>query len=131
MYNGYYGQFMYNELFFHDGETGQIIAPVLCPRNSHSNKWYVAILKRILNKIKEQFTDIKIIIRADRGFSGSAFYKLACYYNLKYAIGQASNKVLKRKVFRVTNAVTHLYVSQNPGINPNSVIQKWKAQVKG
>ena len=28
MYNGYYGQFMYNELLFHDGETGQIILPV-------------------------------------------------------------------------------------------------------
>ena len=25
MFNGYYGQFMLNELFFHDGETGQII----------------------------------------------------------------------------------------------------------
>ena len=48
MFNGYYGQFMYNELFFHDGETGQIILPVLRPGNSHSNKWYVSILKRIL-----------------------------------------------------------------------------------
>lgn len=113
MYNGYYGRFMYNELFFHDGETGQIIAPVLRPGNSHSNKWYVAILKRILNKIKEQYPDIKITIRADSGFSGPAFYKLACDYNLKYAIGQASNEVLKRRVSRIANAVTHLYVSQN------------------
>lgn len=51
LFNGYYGQFMYNELFFHDGETGQIILPVLRPGNSHSNKWYVAILKRIIKKI--------------------------------------------------------------------------------
>jgi hypothetical protein len=50
MFNGYYGHFMYNELFFHDGETGQIIVPVLRPGNSHSNKWYVSILKRILKK---------------------------------------------------------------------------------
>ena len=35
MFNGYYGQFMYNELFFHDGEIGQIILPVLRPSNSH------------------------------------------------------------------------------------------------
>ena len=26
MFNGYYGQFMYNELFFHNGERGQITA---------------------------------------------------------------------------------------------------------
>ena len=37
MFNGFYGQFMYNELFFHDGETGQIILPVLRPGNSYSN----------------------------------------------------------------------------------------------
>jgi predicted transposase YbfD/YdcC len=35
MFNGYYGQFMLNELFFHDGETGQIILPVLLPGNIH------------------------------------------------------------------------------------------------
>ena len=50
MFNGYYGHFMYNELFFHDGETGQIIVPVFRPGNSHSNKWYVAILKRVVRK---------------------------------------------------------------------------------
>ena len=29
MFNGYYGHFMYNELFFHDGQTGQIIVALL------------------------------------------------------------------------------------------------------
>lgn len=113
MFNGYYGHFMYNELFFHDGQTGQIIVPVLRPGNSHSNKWYVGILKRILIKIKEKYPDIEITIRADSGFSGSEFYKLADEFSLKYAIGQASNEVLKRKVSRPVNAVNHLFVSQN------------------
>lgn len=113
MFNGYYGHFMYNELFFHDGQTGQIIVPVLRPGNSHSNKWYVAILKRILVRIKEKYPNIEITIRADSGFSGSEFYKLADDFSLKYAIGQASNEVLKRKVSRATNAVTHLFVSKN------------------
>ncbi len=113
MFNGYYGQFMYNELFFHDGETGQIIVPVLRPGNSHSNKWYVAILKRVLIKIRKLRPDIEIVIRADSGFSGPAFYKLADTFKLKYAIGQASNEVLKRRVSRSVNAVSHLFVSKN------------------
>lgn len=29
IFNDFYKQFMYNELFFHDGETEQIIRPVL------------------------------------------------------------------------------------------------------
>ena len=113
MFNGFYDQFMYNELFFHDGETGQIIVPILRPGNSHSNKWYVAILDRVLIKIKEKYPDIEIIIRADSGFSGPAFYKLADKFKLKYTIGQASNEVLKRQISRCVKAVLHLFVSNN------------------
>ncbi len=112
MFNGYYGQFMYNELFFHDGDTGQIIVPVLRPGNSHSNKWYVSILKRIIIKIREVYPDMKIIIRADSGFCCAPFYKLADIYNLKYAVGLASNAVLKRKTARAKKAVKHLYLNQ-------------------
>ena len=101
MFNGFYGQFMYNELFFHDGNTGQIIVPVLRPGNSHSNKWYVSILKRIVAKIYEVYPEISITIRADSGFSCSAFYLLADTYNLKYAIGLSSNAVLKTKKYKV------------------------------
>ena len=112
MFNGYYGQFMYNELFFHDGETGQIILPVLRPGNSHSNKWYVSILKRILIKIRKQYPDIEITIRADSGFSGPAFYKIADFFDLEYTVGQASNEVLKKEVFSIAQKVLSMYVSK-------------------
>jgi hypothetical protein len=112
MFNGYYGQFMYNELFFHDGETGQIILPVLRPGNSHSNKWYVSILKRILIKIRKQYPDIGITIRADSGFSGPAFYKIADFFDLEYTVGQASNEVLKKEVFSIAQKVLSMYVSK-------------------
>src|SRR5690606_14011038 len=110
MFNGYYGQFMYNELFFHDGETGQIILPVLRPGNSHSNKWYVSILKRILIKIRNQYPDIEITIRADSGFSCPAFYKLADFFDLEYTVGQASNAVLKREVLSASQTVLSMSV---------------------
>ncbi len=90
LYNGYYGQFMYNELLFHDGQTGQIIMPVLRPGNSHSNKWYVSILKRIVKRIRSRYPDIEIIIRADSGFSNAPFYELADEETLLYAVGLAS-----------------------------------------
>lgn len=112
MFNGYYGQFMYNELFFHDGDTGQIILPVLRPGNSHSNKWYVSILKRVITKIRKAYPSIEIIIRADSGFSCAPFYKLADDFELYYAVGLASNAVLKRRVKRAAEAVRHLYLSQ-------------------
>jgi len=112
MFNGYYGQFMLNELFFHDGETGQIILPVLRPGNSHSNKWYVGILKRIVIKIRLSYPEMKIVIRTDSGFSCAAFYELVDAYDLLFATGIASNSILKKRVSRSEKAVKYLYLSQ-------------------
>ena len=112
MFNGYYGQFMLNELFFHDGETGQIILPVLRPGNSHSNKWYVGLLKRIIIKIRASYPEMEIVIRTDSGFSCAPFYELVDEYDLLFVTGQASNAVLKKKVSRAEKAVRHLYLSK-------------------
>jgi len=113
MFNGYYGHFMYNELFFHDGDTGQIIVPVLRPGNSHSNRWYVAILKRVVNRIRAAYPEMEIVIRGDSGFSCAPFYQLADEMNLKFTLGLATNEVLKTKVARAEKAVKHLFVSKD------------------
>ena len=112
MFHGFYGQFMYNELFFHDGQTGQIILPVLRPGNSHSGRWYVGILKRVVARIRARYPGIRIIIRADSGFSCPGFYQLAQAWDLEFVIGLATNAVLKRKAARVERAVSHHYVRE-------------------
>ncbi|MEA3436370.1 MAG: IS1380 family transposase [Thermodesulfobacteriota bacterium] len=96
MYNGYYKQFMYNELLIHDGETGQVILPVLRPGSCHSGRWFVHILTIIVDKIRARFPEKEIIIRADSGFSGAKFYKLAEKKNLKFCIGLTRNERLKK-----------------------------------
>ncbi|HLR25331.1 MAG TPA: transposase [Fodinibius sp.] len=68
---------MYNKLSFHDEHTGQIIVPILRPSNSHSNRWYVVILKQVIQKIRYCCPATEITIRADSGFSRPAFYQLA------------------------------------------------------
>ena len=112
MFNGFYGRFMYNELFFHDGHTGQVIIPILRPGNSHSNKWYVSILKRVVKKIRRAYPGMVITIRADSGFNSPAFYELADQQGLDFVIGLATNAVLKRKTARAEKAVTLHYVQQ-------------------
>lgn len=96
MFNGYYKQYMYNQLLFHDGETGQIILPVLRPGNCHSNRWFVHILSIIVNKIRQRLPDIKILIRADAGFSNPEFYRLAYEKGLFFCIGLTRNERLKK-----------------------------------
>lgn len=92
---------MYSELFFHDGDTGQIIAPVLRPDNSHSNRWYVGILKHVVRAIRARYPDMILTIHGDSGFSCPAFYRLAREYGLYFVLGVAGNAVLKRRTVHV------------------------------
>ena len=113
MFNGYYKQYMYNELLFHDGETAQVILPVLRPGNCHSNRWFVHILSVIVDKIRARFPNMEIIIRADAGFSGAEFYDLAEEKNLLFCIGLASNKRLKKFTEVVEAIVRKTYVDRD------------------
>ena len=112
MYNGYYRQFMYNELLFHDGESGQVILPVLRPGNCHSNRWFVHILSIIVDKIREKFASIEILVRADAGFSNAEFYRLAEEKNLKFCVGLTRNPRLKKFTETAEEVVRTGYLEQ-------------------
>lgn len=109
LFNGFYGQTMFHEMFYHDGETGEIILPVLRPGNVHSNKWFVSILKIIVNKIQDKHPDIQIIIRGDSGFSTPKFYELVEEKNLLFCLGISSNNVLKKQSKTAYNIIERLF----------------------
>lgn len=112
MFHGFYGHFMYSELFFHDGDTGQIIVPVLRPGNSHSSRWYVGILRRVVRAIRARYPHMRITVRGDSGFSCPGFYRLAEEYDLQFVLGVAGNAVLKARTERVADAVRRRHLSQ-------------------
>lgn len=91
LFHGYYWQWMLNQLFYIDGETGQIILPALRPGNVHSNKWNDRFLRAIAKKIRQRFPDIQIIVRADGGFSCPEFYEVTEEQELDFCVGLAGN----------------------------------------
>lgn len=114
LFHAYYHRFIYSELLFHDGETGQVILPVLRPGNSHSNRWFVKILDRIVVKIREKHPNIEIFIRADAGYSGAKFYNYANSENieLKFCVGIAKNDRLKTFTEKLEQQVQTEYVDK-------------------
>ena len=112
LFNGYYGQFMYHQLLFKDGDTGQIILPVLRPGNTHSSRWFVKILERIVDRVQSRFPQIEIIIRADCGFSVPDFYKLVEKKQLKFCVGIAANERLKRFTAKAEKIVRAQYLEK-------------------
>lgn len=112
MFNGYYKQTMYHILVFHDGETGQLILPVLRSGSCHSNKLFVPLLRRIVAKIKSRLPELKIVIRGDCGFSCAPFYKLANEESLKFCLGITTNERLKKHTQLLEARINEEYVSK-------------------
>lgn len=113
LFHGYYWQWMLNELFYIDGETGQMILPVLRPGNVHSSKWNHRFLRIIVNALRARFPDIQIVIRADAGFSGPDFYELVQDLDLDFCIGVASNDRLKEVVRPLYEKIEQEYALHN------------------
>ena len=112
LFNGYYGQFMYHILLFKDGDSGQIILPVLRPGNTHSSRWFVKILGKIVDRIRTRFPEIEIIIRADCGFSVPDFYALADSKGLKFCVGISANERLKKVTAKAEKIVRTQYLEK-------------------
>jgi hypothetical protein len=98
LFNGHHGQFMYNELVFFDGTTGQLILPVLRPGNVHTSRWMPKILSRIVKAIRAVHPYIQIVVRADAGFSNPDFFDLAERYHLEFCMGLRGNQVLNKLI---------------------------------
>lgn len=109
LFNGHHGQFMYNELLFLDGETGQVILPVLRPGNVHTSRWMPKILQRIVRAIREKHPNIEIIIRADAGFSNPDFFNLTKGECLEYCLGLRGNQVLDKIINEKYNEIKNEY----------------------
>lgn len=68
-YHGYYGQYMYHPLVVFDGETGQLVTAILRPGNAHASHEALAILKRIVARLRVAWPEVEIEIQADAGFA--------------------------------------------------------------
>jgi hypothetical protein len=113
LFHGYYWQWMYNELFYLDGETGQVILPVLRPGNVHSSRWNDRFLRRIVAKIRARFPDMAIHLRADAGFSSPAFYEAVDEMDIGFCVGISSNERLKRLIANQVDEVQEEYVKND------------------
>lgn len=72
-YRGYYETDMYFPLLVFD-QDGWLIAAILRPGNHGESQITVAILKRIVQRLREAWPDVEIILRADAGFMSPEIY---------------------------------------------------------
>lgn len=94
-YHGYYGQHMYHPLLIFDGETDQIVGAVLRPGNAHASRGAVAVLKRVVGRLRQEWPGAKVEIRADAGFALPSVYEWCEKEGVGYTIGLVPNSRLE------------------------------------
>jgi hypothetical protein len=94
-YHGYYEQHIYHPLLVFDGESGHLITALLRAGNTHSSNSSVALLKRIVERLRRRWPEAKIEMRADAGFAVPALYDYCEEEDITYTIGLVTNPRLE------------------------------------
>jgi hypothetical protein len=97
-FHGYYEEHMYHPLLVFDGRDGFPLAAVLRPGNAHASEGALAVLKRLVKKLKKAYPGALILFRADAGFAVPALYDyLEGQPETRYVIGFiTNNRVLEK-----------------------------------
>jgi hypothetical protein len=104
-YHGYYGQHQYFPLLIFDGESGFPLAAWLRPGTVHASCGAVESLDAIVQKLRRAWPDVTIVLRGDSGLAVPELYEYCEENSLFYALGYATNEVLKRRTDQLLKTV--------------------------
>jgi hypothetical protein len=94
-YHGYHRQHMYHPLLVFDGDTGHLLMALLRAGNTHASNSSIALLKRIVSRLRGRWPKVKIEMRADAGFAIPAVYDYCEKEGITYTIGLITNARLE------------------------------------
>jgi len=97
-WHGYYDQNQYFPLLVFEGESGLPLGAWLRPGNAHASLGAADVLQEIVDRLRQHWPEIKIIVRGDCGLALPEMYEYCEGADLLYAFGYATNNVLKRLV---------------------------------
>jgi len=129
-FHGYFDQHQYFPLFAFDGATGFPLAAWLRPGAVHASCGAVEALHIIVSHLRAAWPDVVILVRGDTGLAVPALYEYCEREGLLYALGYASNEVLKA---RTENALTdletyyHWYSHREPHVQHFEAIEDYQA----
>jgi hypothetical protein len=97
-FHGYYGQHMYFPVLINEASSGYPLVLQLRAGNTHSGKGVAGILRWLFWRLKRAFPGVRIILRADAGFSLPEILQVCERSQVGYAIGFTRNAVTERKM---------------------------------
>jgi len=113
LFNDYYGSRCYLPLHVYEGLSGKLITSILRPGSRPKGSQIVAILKRLVARIRASWPDTIIVFRGDSHFCAPEVLKFCDTHNIKYCVGLAANAVLNRLAEPLTNEAKAVFAQSN------------------
>lgn len=98
LFNAFHDSYCYMPLHIYEGVSGRLITTVLRPGKRPSGDEVVAILKRVVQRIKEAWPGVGILLRGDSYYSCPSVYEFCEDEGIKFTLGFKSYKPLMEKV---------------------------------
>ena len=85
-FSAYYDEYVYQPLLIFD-QDGDLIASVLQPGKSQGTRPAVAVLKRIIHRLRKKWPGVSILVRGDSGFASPELYRLCQDNKVDFLVG--------------------------------------------
>jgi len=95
LFNSYYDEHCYMPLHIYEGRSGKLITTILRPGKRAKGHEIVAILKRVVRRIREAWPNTAIILRGDSHFSTPEIHEWCESEEIDFVLGQAPNNKLR------------------------------------
>ena len=93
-FHGYYDNYCFLPLYVFCGE--QLLAAYLRPSNHDASYHAAAILKLLVQRLRQAWPDVKIVLRGDSGFCRWRLLRWCDHHGIGYLVGLARNPRLQR-----------------------------------
>ena len=97
-FNAHYDEYCLMPFHVYEGLTGRLIATVIRPGKTPTKEEIIALLKRIVKRIRKRFPDTTIVLRADSHHTKPDVLDWLEANDVRYVLGMATNAVLRREV---------------------------------
>ncbi len=100
-YNGAYARRVYHPLLVFERHTGYLLTAHLRRGQVGSSRGCVAVLRRLLRRLRRQFPALPIRLVGDAGFAIPTLYDFCERWGIQYSLGIGPNPVFRRRSERL------------------------------
>lgn len=105
LFNAHYDEYCLMPFHVYEGQTGRLIATVVRPGKTPTDTEIIALLKRIIKRVRERFPNTMLIFRADSHHTKPAVLNWLEEHKVRYILGMGTNSVLKKEVQPIVDQV--------------------------